>query len=420
LADSVEYGRDPKPIRTAVSILAVAAGLFGLGWELLNSHPIPALGLMVFSVVYLIYELATSRAFVDSVPPMLRFLAVVMVLCVLAGICIPRFQHPVITTGKADKDNTENSRIPPESTGQEPSTEEPSHSKPPVSPSSASIRIGTVRKDAIALGDEIHRWVDEQINNRDKQQKKDEDTEALAARFGPQAGKDYQGKFGLKIAKMLAKLRKCEADVSKLEAAVSDSNTSPTFRIPEVLYSVVSALPEAANSIPDGKPECGTGAPSEGFKRKHTGMFTVVSGDNSFGFWEEQLESGIELPEGGLSKFKFYKAVDGVIYVDATLYLAGGEPQSSGTIGEPDVVIRKNQVTISQMLPLWDEQVSGDTIEIVNNNRVAVFRLVFDRDANKVTINAVYRNKSGPIGDVKGFKPMFRYPSHTYKGEIAN
>jgi pimeloyl-ACP methyl ester carboxylesterase len=291
-------------------------------------------------------------------------------------------------------------------------------SPPRITP--VTVPVGTVRKDAIALGNEIHKWIDEQINSRDKQQKKDEDTEALAARFGLQSGKDYQGKFGLKIAKMLAKLRKCEADVSKLEAAVSDSNASPTFRIPEVLYSVVSALPEAANSIPDGKPECGTGAPSEGFKRKHTGRFTVVSGDNSSGFWEEQLESGIELPEGGLSKFKFYEAAEGVIYVDATLYLVGGGSQSSGTIGEPDVVIRKNQVTISQMLPLWDEQVSDDTIEIVNNNRVAVFRLVFDRNANKVTINAVYRNEAGPIGNVKGFKPIFKYPSHFYKGEIAN
>jgi hypothetical protein len=100
MVSSARYLPDPKPIRTAVGISAVAAGLFALGWDLLNGHPIPAVFLMVASVLYLIYELATSRMFVDNVPPMLRFLAVVMVTCVLAGICIPRFQHPLATEVK--------------------------------------------------------------------------------------------------------------------------------------------------------------------------------------------------------------------------------------------------------------------------------------------------------------------------------
>ena len=79
MSDSPDPVPDAKPLRMTFAILAVAATLFALGWALLREHPIPAVILIVGSVLYLLYELFTSEVLVRNVPGMLRFLAAVMI-----------------------------------------------------------------------------------------------------------------------------------------------------------------------------------------------------------------------------------------------------------------------------------------------------------------------------------------------------
>lgn len=112
---------DRAPQRDPVHIIAthcaISATFFGLGWALVNTHPYPGIALMTFGVLYLIYELFTSPVLVKEASGMLRFLAVIMVLAVLAGVSIPRLpfytaRHP--NTGVAIVDGNSNSAKPPE------------------------------------------------------------------------------------------------------------------------------------------------------------------------------------------------------------------------------------------------------------------------------------------------------------------
>lgn len=82
------------PVRTLFQILAAALTFLLGGWTLLNTgHIYTGLGLMALATLYLAIELFTSKGAARVAPGMLRFVAAVVVLCVVCGISIPRIQE---------------------------------------------------------------------------------------------------------------------------------------------------------------------------------------------------------------------------------------------------------------------------------------------------------------------------------------
>lgn len=158
----------------------------------------------------------------------------------------------------------------------------------------------------------------------------------------------------------------------------------------------------------------------------------ITFGNNAFIFSRSNLESGITLPAdfGGNLPLRLYSE-DNKIYADVTV---------SGGRDTPVIVLEKNVFTVRP--PNWDFNSSDKAFEVINQQRIPVFQLIF-KTPSRIEINGVFPVEKGILfasnkgillnNPVFEFPPMiredkagydvnriFKYPSWQHPGEYEN
>ncbi len=237
--------------------------------------------------------------------------------------------------------------------------------------------------------------------------------------------REYPAKFEKRVTAVTASLKKCGANTTKLEddlARMHDNWHSIT-----ILEGMSFELERVAHSIPDGQPECGTGKPTEGVGIKDTGMYMLLLGKTSTGYYKEQLEQGrataMTATFGGRDTFKIY-IHKGVFCLDGEVY---------GGMGMPLIEVVCNRVTAS---PNWDTNYSDNAVEVVDQNQVPMFQMVFE-SPTKIRVNGVFPMENNHLsvftpGDtididlakqtqvVIPLKRLFKYPSWRFLHQYAD
>ena len=112
-------------------------------------------------------------------------------------------------------------------------------------------------------------------------------------------------------------------------------------------------------------------------------------------------------------------AQNGKVYIDVAL--------TDGS-GHLPVEIRKNVFVIRP--PNWDRNSSATALEVVNENLVPVFQLIF-RSPSQIQINGIFPTPKGdllvveesrvrlnpPLPTLFSIKRIFKYPSWKYPGQ---
>ncbi len=128
-------------------VLATAATLIGLGVQLLSGHPFWAVVLMLLGIFCLLFEANLNAWSIQNIPPMLRFVGTVMVVCTLIGMYLrPILEHFSATrpqkTDMAAFDKTKDKTSEGKGESKEPSQRSPAAR---LTPRSYIVLDGAVR-----------------------------------------------------------------------------------------------------------------------------------------------------------------------------------------------------------------------------------------------------------------------------------
>ncbi len=275
----------------------------------------------------------------------------------------------------------------------------------------------TPKYRAIALSDELFKWM------RTERERIVDFQEYEKEMF-----RQYHQKFEPQVTEITENLNNCGADTEMLQKQLIE--TKGNWHNITFLEGVAFELKTAAHSIPDGQPECGTGEPTQGFGLKDTGMYTLLMGRASMGYYKEQLEQGKKRPGnvtvGGLNTFKPY-LLKGNFCIDAKVY---------GGFRLPLIEVTCNH--LAEISSNWDTNYTDKAIEVVDQNEVPVFQMIFESDT-KIRINGVFPAENNevlietPEGtrrvklDPKNATPievplkrLFKYPAYRFLHQYAD
>lgn len=302
-------------------------------------------------------------------------------------------------------------------------------------PSGAKSKAGPVTKTpkslALELSEELSHWI---AAEREGWQKLtfEQRYGSGVSNYQKREAQKYEKHFGPRMRELAKKLKECGADTKELENAINNLGSAQDF-VTLGVSLLVPAFRNAAYDIPGGQPECGTaGKPATGFREKDTGIYTIVIGGSAIGFWEDTLTNGPISPmkSDGVELFQLY-VLNGHFYVDTKVFVGPGIA---------DVEVRRNEIALnSTKNPAWDRNYTDNAVEIVNQNQIPMFQMIFETP-RKVRINGVFRlayNKLAvyvPGGSqlielnprepnqqfVVPLKPLFKYPSWKYPGKFVD
>ncbi|SRR6266481_2578168 len=271
----------------------------------------------------------------------------------------------------------------------------------------------TPKNQAIELSDKIFGWLQsERARTVDFQE------------YEQEVFRQYPQKFESQATELAEKLKTCGADTEKLQKELREAKGN--WHGITILDGIAFALKTAAHSIPDGQPECGTGEPVRGPGLKNTGTYTLLLGNSSLGQYEEELRKGPTMMKlGGLTSISMYMR-NGVFCVDSKVF---------GGFGIPLIEVICNRVTAP---PGWDTNYADKAVEVVDQNRVPMFQMIFESD-KKVRVNGVFPGENSeifietPQGTTRlkvdpknqtpievALKPLFKYPAWKFPHQYAD